>query len=117
MSVTLSTKIDPINSKSKTEDVGPSRRPLSTIGIIPQDFGPRGEHEARGAEEEYINPYCPAPPDTEALTLALGNLERLGSKDPLAAALASVVARSDCPSLPPSVLSLILHMRDGRERK
>ena len=33
----------------------------------------------------------------------LENLKRLGSRDPLAAALSSVVARSEGPSLPPSI--------------
>ena len=94
---------DPINTKSKTGDLGPSRQPVSTIGIIPQDSCPRGEGEARGAEEEYIKLHVLAPVDIEAPTLTLENLESLGRKDPIGATLASVVARSDCLSLPPSV--------------
>ena len=98
MFVTLGAKTEPITTRSKTGYLGPTG-PSSTSGI-PRDSGPRTEHEARGARE-YINPDIPT--DTEAPTLTLENLERLGSRDPLAAALPSVVAKSECPSLSPSV--------------
>ena len=106
MCVTLSSKTLPIRSGPMAEAAGTSR-PLSlsgrisTTGIIPRDPGPRGEHGARGAEEEYIDPE--PRPNAEAPTLTLENLERLEGRDSLAAVLASVVARSDKSSLPPSV--------------
>ena len=107
MSVTLSPKTLPIRSRPMAEAVAGPSSPLtlsgrlSTTGTIPRDPGPRGEHGARGAEEEYI--HLEPRPDAEAPTLTAENLERLKDKDPLAAALASVVARSDNSSLPPSV--------------
>ena len=96
MSVTFSAKTKPITTRPRAGDVriGPS----STSGI-PRDCGPLGEHtEPRGAKR-YISPDIPTALEGSALTVE--NLERLGSRDPLVAALASVVARST-PSLTPS---------------
>ena len=98
MSVTLSAKTVPITStRSKTDDV--RARPKSTSGV-PVDTGPLGEFAVtRGAEEiteihtEGGRPSASA----EAPGLTRANLRRLEGKDPVAAALASVVS-----SMPPS---------------
>ena len=108
MFVTLTAKTLPIRSRPMAEpEVGPSMAQalsgrLSTTGIIPRGPGPREEHGARGEEEneEYVDPELRQ--EVEAPVLTLENLERLEGMDPLAAALASVVARSDKSSLPSS---------------
>ena len=96
MSVTFNAKTVPIiSTRSKTSDVriGPS----STSGV-PCDTGPLGEHaEPRGAEESTEIYTEEVRPGAEAPGLTPANLKRLEDKDPVAAALASVVS-----SLPPS---------------
>ena len=102
MSVTLSAKtVVPIRStSSKTDDV--RERPLSTSGV-PVDTGPLGELAVtRGAEEItdiYTEGVRPSG-STEAPGLTRANLGRLEGKDPVAAALASIVS-----SMPPSETS------------
>ena len=89
MSVTFSAKTEPITTRPRAGDVrtGPS----STSGI-PRDSGPLGEHKKpRGARSYIPRDILTAP---EGSALAVENLESLESRDPLAAALASVVARS-----------------------
>ena len=92
ISVTLSAKTLPITStRSEIDDVraGPS----STSGVT-RDTGPLGEHaESGGAEqitEIYTQGVCPSA-SAEAPGLARANLRRLEGKDPVAAALASIV--------------------------
>ena len=97
MFVTLSAKTVLITStRSKTDDV--RVRPSSTSGV-PRDNGPLGELAVtRGAEE--INEIYTEGARPSASAQAPGimrNLRRLEGKDPLAAALASVVS-----SMPPS---------------
>ena len=101
MSVTLSAKTMPVTStRSKTDVV--RVRPSSTSGV-PVDTGPLGEIAVtRGAEEIkeiYREEARPSASD-EAPRLARRNLRRLQGKDPVAAALASVVS-----SMPPSETS------------
>ena len=101
MSVKLSAKAVQITStRSKTDVV--RVRPSSTSGV-PVDTGPLGELAvARGAEEikqiytEGARPSASA----GAPDLMRANLRRLEGKDPVAAALASVVS-----SMPPSEIS------------
>ena len=101
MSVTLSAKTVPITSSgSKTVDV--RERPSSTSGV-PVDTGHLGELAVtRGAKEiteiytEGVHPSASA----EALGFTWANLRRLKGKDPVAAALASIVS-----SMPPSETS------------
>ena len=66
-----------------------------TTEVVPEAPGPRGEHRARGAEKgtslEVSRSSAQVPGSTQA------NLQRLKGKDPVVAALASVVS-----SLPPS---------------
>ena len=93
ISVTLSANTVPITTtRSKTDDV--RARPSSTSGV-PVDIGPLGEHaESRGAEEiteiytEGVRPSASA----EGLGLTRANLRRLEGKEPVAAALASIVS-------------------------
>ena len=78
---------------------GPSRA-LSLSGVctrevIPRAPGPRGEHRGRGAEKG--TGIVGSRSGAEGAGLPQANLQRLEGKDPLAAALASVVS-----SLPPS---------------
>ena len=93
MFVTLSAKTVPITStRSKTDDVrvGPS----STSGV-PRDTGPLPEHaESRGAEEftEIYTEGARPSASAEAPGLTRANLRRLEGKDPVAAALASIVS-------------------------
>ena len=96
MSVTFSAKAKPITTGPKAGDVGLIGA-ASTSGI-PRDTSPRGDHAARRARQYIHN----IPTAAERSALTLENPEWLESKDPLAAALASVVARFDCPSLTPS---------------
>ena len=101
MSVTLSAKKVPITStRSKTDVV--RVRPSSTSGV-PVDTGPLGELAVTRGEEEinkiYIEGARPSA-STEAPSLTRGNLRRVEGKDPVAAALASVVS-----SMPPSATS------------
>ena len=101
MSITLSAKTVPVtSSRSKTDVV--TVRPSSTSGV-PVDTGPLGQLAVtRGAEEIkeiYTEPARPSA-STEAPGLTRANLRRLEGKDPLAAALASVVS-----SMPPSKTS------------
>ena len=101
MSVTLSAKNVPITStRSKTDDV--RERPSSTSGV-PVGTGPLGELAVtRGAEEiteSYTKGVCPSA-SAEAPGLTRANLRRLEGKDPVAAALASIVS-----SMPPSETS------------
>ena len=92
MSVTLSAKTVLITStRSKTDVV--RVRPSSTTGV-PVDTGPLGELAVtRGAEEIkeiYTEGACPSA-SAEAPGLTRANLRRLEGKDPVAAALASVM--------------------------
>ena len=81
---------------------GPSRA-LSLSGVCTREVisrapGPRREHKARGAERgTSIEGSCPG---AEVPGLTQANLQRLEGKDPVAAALASVVS-----SLPSSEAS------------
>ena len=98
MSVTLSAKTVPITStRSKTGDV---RARLSSTSSAARDTGPLGEHaESRGAvgsTEIYTEGVRPSA-SAEAPGLTRANLRRLEGKDPVAAALASIVS-----SMPPS---------------
>ena len=93
MSVTLRCKTVPITSiRSKTYDV--RARPTSTSGV-PLDTGPLGELAVtRGAEETteiYTEGVCLSA-SARAPGLTRANLRRLEAKDPVAAALASVVS-------------------------
>ena len=101
MSVTLSAKTVPITStRSKTDVV--RVRPSSTSGV-PVDTGPLGELAVTRGEEEIKEIYTEgARPSASAETpgLTRANLRRLEGKDPVAAALASVVS-----SMPPSETS------------
>ena len=97
MSITFSGKTEPITNRRKVGDVGLIG--ASSISGILRDTTPVGEHAARGAGN-YMNRNIPTA--IEGSALMLENLERLGSKDPFAVALASVVARSECPFLTPS---------------
>ena len=109
MSVNLSSKTNPTTTGPKADGSRPPRA-IST-GQIPRSTGSQGEHdEARGAEkneEEILNlggyistPVSMSPTDLGARgpTLTLEALEDLGGRDPRAASLASVVARSNGPS-------------------
>ena len=91
----MSAKTVPITStRPKTGDVaGPS----STGGVAP-DTSPLGEHaESRGAEENTEIYTEGVRPSAEVPGLTRANLRRLEGKDPVAAAIASIVS-----SLPPS---------------
>ena len=91
MTVTLTVKKVPISStRSKTGDVraGPS----STRGV-PCDTGPLPEHpEARGAEENTERYTEGVRLSAEVPGLTWANLRHLEGKDPVAAALASIVS-------------------------
>ena len=98
MSVTPSAKTAPITStRSKTDDL--RVQPSSTSGV-PVDTGPLGAHpESRRAEEiteRYTAGVRPSA-RAEAPGLTRANFRRLKGKDPVAAALASIVS-----SMPPS---------------
>ena len=98
MSVTLSAKTVPVTSIRSKNDVV-RVRPSSTSGV-PVDTGPLGELAVtRGAEEskEIYAEGARQSASADAPGLTLANLRRLEGKDPVAAALASVVAR-----IPPS---------------
>ena len=101
MSVTPSAKTVPITStRSKTDVV--RVRPLSKCGV-PVDTGPLGELAVtRGAEEikEIYTEGARPSASAEVPGLARANLRRLEGKDPVAAALASVLS-----SMPPSETS------------
>ena len=98
MSVTLSAKTVPItSSRSRTDDV--RERPSSTSGV-PVDTRPLGDLAVtRGAEEitQIYTERVRRSASDEAPGLTRANLRRLEGKDPMAAALASVVS-----SMPPS---------------
>ena len=88
---------------------GPSRA-LSLSGVctrevIPRGLGPRGEHRARGAEKATSLEGSRLSVEVPGLTQA--NLQRLEGKDPVPAALASVVS-----SLPPSESSPTPHFEE-----
>ena len=88
----MSANTVPITSNRST--TGDLRAGPSTSSGVPLDIGPLGEHaEPRGAEEktEGVSPGAEVPSLTQA------NLKRLEDKDPVAAALPSVLS-----SLPPS---------------
>ena len=68
---------------------------FSTTKIIPRISRPRGEHRARGAEENIEG----VRPDVEIPRLTHENFKRPEGRDPVAAALASVVAMSRRSSL------------------
>ena len=93
MSVTLSAKTVPITStRSKTDVV--RVRPSSTSGV-PVDTGPLGERAVRREAEEIKKIYTDgARPSAsaEAPALTRASLRRLEGKDPVAAALASVMS-------------------------
>ena len=101
MSVTLSAKTVPItNTRFKTDVV--RVRPSSTSGVL-VDTRPLGELAVRRGAEEIKEIYTEgARPSAsaEAPGLTRANLRRLEGKDPVAAALASVVS-----SMPPSETS------------
>ena len=98
MSATLRARIVSItNTRSKTYDVRAG--PTSTSGV-PFDTGPLPELAVtRGAEEitEIYTEGARPNASSEAPALTRANLRRLKGKDPVAAALASVVS-----SMPPS---------------
>ena len=98
MSVTLSAKTVPIiSTRSKTDDV--RARPSSTSGV-PVNTGPLGELAVTRAAEEITEIYTEGlrpSVSAEAPVLMRANLRRLEGKDPVAAALASIVS-----SMPPS---------------
>ena len=101
MSVTLSAEAVPITSTSSKTDVV-RVRPSSTSGV-PVDTSPLGELAVtRGAEEikEIYTEGARPSASAEAPGLTRANLRRLEVKDPVAAALASVVS-----SMPPSETS------------
>ena len=103
MSVTLSARTLPTKSQPMAEPVaGPSNAlslsGLTTREIIPRSPGLRGEHRARGAEDNIAG----VRPDVEVSVLLQENLKPLDGKFPVAAALASVFAMSQRLSLPPS---------------
>ena len=104
MCVYLSARTVPIMSSPTVEPLaGPFRAltlrglsglsGLSTKEVILGAPGPRGQHRARGAEENNIEG---ARPSLEVPGLTQANLKHLEGKDPVAAALGSVVS-----SLPP----------------
>ena len=101
MSVTLSAKTVPITStRSKTDVV--KVRPSCTSGL-PVDTGPLGELAVRSGAEEIKEIYTEGAhlgASADALGLTRANLRRLEGKDPVAAALDSVVS-----SMPPSETS------------
>ena len=71
----------------------------SSTGGVPREPGPLGEHaESRGAEENTKVYTEVVRPSAEVPGLRWPNLKRLEGKDPVAAALSSVVS-----SLPPSI--------------
>ena len=92
MSVTLSAKTVPVTStRSKTDDV---RAPPTSTSGVPVDTGPLGELAVtRGAEEitEIYTEGVRLSFSAEARGFTRANLRRLEGKDPVAAALASVV--------------------------
>ena len=100
MSVTMSARNLPIRSQPTAKPVaGPSRAPFlsgrRTEEVIPRKPSPRGEHRARGAEENIEG----GQPDVESTQ---ENLKRLEGNNPVVAALASVISISERSSLPPS---------------
>ena len=101
MSVTLSAKTVPITSTRSKTDVA-RVRPSSTSGVA-VDIGPLGELAVTRGAEELKEIYTEGPrPSASAGARGLkrANLRRLEGKDPVAAALASVVS-----SMPPSETS------------
>ena len=105
MSVTLSARTLSIRSQPMAEPVAGRSRALSMSWVstrkrevIPRAPGPRGEHRTRGAENNIEGPR----PDPEVPGLTHENLRSLEGRDPMAAALLSVVS-----SLPPSETALL----------
>ena len=96
MFVMFSPKTVPFTSTgSKTSDVRTGR---SSRSGVPRDTGPLGKQaKPRGPEENATINIEGARPDAERPGLAQANLKRFDDKDPVAAALTSVVS-----SLPPS---------------
>ena len=104
ISVTFSAKTEPVPTRPKSGDVA-SAGAASTI-CIPLHTGAQRSRQLEGREKistrvtmsPTLTPY-----NYRGVRLKTGNLEKLGRKDPLAAALASVSARSDRPSYSPFV--------------
>ena len=98
MSFTLIPKtVRILSTKTKTDDV---RARHSSKSRVPRDTGPLGEHaESRGAEEitEIYTQGVHRRASAEAPGSTQANLGRLEGKDPVAAALASILS-----SMPPS---------------
>ena len=92
--MTFSSKTEPITTKPKVSDVAPAG--AASTGSIPCDSGSLREQAARRArnnieEGDHVT-RSDVPTATEQSALTLESLDELKRRDPLAAALASVVA-------------------------